>query len=252
MYSSILYNFHRRDLEYRNIFGQIILIDRYNPVISCIMCIYMTIWWSILLLSYRISWMTYLLKVLFIFKNYVIIETSFYWKNIFSITLCIFSNIFLPSSNLFPEAKYLKIESIKSLLFSPESDYRSANVRLYICHRNPSGSQNCSYQPSTLSIIKPIDLWSSFATFKPSACFLRKVNLFKSRKNIFPKTRENKSWKRSVMLESWFDQVVLFISVFLIGSFFFVGLQFLKMFIHSKPSGRRLVRFYKNIWKWLL
>ena len=36
MYSSILYNFHRRDLEYRNIFGQIILIDRYNPVISCI------------------------------------------------------------------------------------------------------------------------------------------------------------------------------------------------------------------------
>ena len=43
------------------------------------------------------------------------------------------------------------------------------------------------------------------------------------------------------MLESWLDQVLLFIFAFLIGSCFFVGLQFLKMFIHSKPPGRRLV-----------
>ena len=47
------------------------------------------------------------------------------------------------------------------------------------------------------------------------------------------------------MLETQFDQVILFIFAFLIGSFFFVGLQFLKMFIHSKPPGRRLVSLYQ-------
>ena len=60
-------------------------------------------------------------------------------------------------------------------IFSRKSDSRIANVRLpvnpSISHQNPSASQNCSYRPSGLSTIRPIDhqaYWpSSLLTIKP-------------------------------------------------------------------------------------
>ena len=78
------------------------------------------------------------------------------------------------------------------LLFSHESDSRIANVRNSVCPSicpsvRPSVCPlpiakndlfNCiwyliwAYQPSSLSTIEPIDLWSSFATFKPFGLFL--------------------------------------------------------------------------------
>ena len=61
------------------------------------------------------------------------------------------------------------------LFFSRESDSRIANVcpsvHQSVHHKNPSSSQNCSYQPSSLSTIEPIDhqaYWpSSLSTIKP-------------------------------------------------------------------------------------
>ena len=63
------------------------------------------------------------------------------------------------------------LKNRKRCLFSRESDSRIANVRLSVCHRNPSASQNCSYRPLSLSTIEPIDHWaywpSSLSTIKP-------------------------------------------------------------------------------------
>ena len=56
-------------------------------------------------------------------------------------------------------------------LFSRKSDSTIANVRLSVCHKNPSDSQNCSYQPSSLSPIEPINHRayrpSSLSTIEP-------------------------------------------------------------------------------------
>ena len=65
--------------------------------------------------------------------------------------------------------------------------YIENGVVISVCHRNPSASLNCSYRPSSLSTIKPINhqayrpsslspiepinLWSSLATFKPFGLF---------------------------------------------------------------------------------
>ena len=73
------------------------------------------------------------------------------------------------------------------LLWFSESYSRIANVHLSVHHQTPSASQNCSYQPSSLLTIKPINhwayqplslltikpikLWSSFVTFKPFGLF---------------------------------------------------------------------------------
>ena len=57
----------------------------------------------------------------------------------------------------------------KATLESPMSVHPS--VCMSVCHRNPSASQNCSYQPLSLSTIEPIDHWayqpSSLSTIKP-------------------------------------------------------------------------------------
>ena len=46
---------------------------------------------------------------------------------------------------------------ILKFVFSRESDSRIANVRLSVRYKNPSASLNCSYRPSSLSAIQPIN-----------------------------------------------------------------------------------------------
>ena len=50
------------------------------------------------------------------------------------------------------------------------------------------------------------------------------------------------------MVEDLADRVTLFICSFASGSLFCTCLQFLKMFIYSKPPGRRLVTADIHIW----
>ena len=60
-------------------------------------------------------------------------------------------------------------------IFSHESNSRIANVcplvSLSVCNKNPTASQNCSYQPLSLSTIEPINRWAyqpaSLLTIKP-------------------------------------------------------------------------------------
>ena len=43
------------------------------------------------------------------------------------------------------------------------------------------------------------------------------------------------------MLKSAYDQIILFFISALFGSIFIISIQFQKMFILSKPAGRRMV-----------
>ena len=64
-------------------------------------------------------------------------------------------------NNVFKENKLTMDATTK--IFSHESDSRIANVclsiclsvHLSVCHKNPSASQNRSYQPLSVSTIKP-------------------------------------------------------------------------------------------------
>ena len=102
-----------------------------------------------------------------------------YWSR----TLCIWK-IF----NTHLWCKYfVSIPDKEDMIFSRVSYSRISNVCLSVHHKNPLASQNCSYQPLSLSTIEPInhqayrpsslltiepiDLWSSFATFKPFGLF---------------------------------------------------------------------------------
>ena len=67
--------------------------------------------------------------------------------------------------------QFILSEPDPMIIFSRKSDFRIANVCLSVSHPNPSASQNCSYQPSSLSTIKPINhqayQTSSLSTIKP-------------------------------------------------------------------------------------
>ena len=97
-------------------------------------------------------------------------------------------NLFATSVSLFCEVlrDLSKIRKL-TVVFSRESDSLIANVRTSVSHKNPSASQNCSYRPSSLSAIKPINHWayrpSSLSTLallsrllSLSACLCRKWN----------------------------------------------------------------------------
>ena len=52
------------------------------------------------------------------------------------------------------------ILEIKDVPSNLQSRNIHPSVHLYVYHRNPSASQNCSYWPLSLSTIEPIDHWA--------------------------------------------------------------------------------------------
>ena len=105
------------------------------------------------------------------------------------------------------KSKILQIFKFVSYFQTLESQMSvRLSICLSVCHRNPSASQNCSYCPSSLSTIEPINLWSSFATFKPFSLFSFELDLplqVTKAKVLFKVSGQLSLQKKGIMHNAW-------------------------------------------------